>query len=62
MGGACSMHKKGRNAYNILVGKHEEKRPLKRSRCRQEDNIRMDLREIGWESVFGSIRDGKFLD
>jgi hypothetical protein len=35
-----------RNAYRILVGKPEEKRPLGRPRCRWEDNIRMDLREI----------------
>jgi len=37
-----------RNAYEISVGKPEGKRPLGRSRCRWEDNIRMDLREIGW--------------
>jgi hypothetical protein len=35
-----------RNAYRILVGKLERKRPL--GRHRWEDNIRMDLREIGW--------------
>jgi hypothetical protein len=40
-----------RNAYNILVGKPEEKRPLGRRRRKWEDNIRMDLREIGWEGV-----------
>jgi hypothetical protein len=40
-----------RNAYKILVGKPEEKRPFGRPRRRCEDNIRMDLREIGWESV-----------
>jgi hypothetical protein len=37
-----------RNAYNVLVGKSEEKRPLGRPRRRWEDNIRMDLRETGW--------------
>jgi hypothetical protein len=37
-----------RNAYRILVGKLEGKRPLGRPRRRWEDNIRMDLREIGW--------------
>jgi hypothetical protein len=36
-----------RNAYNILVGKCEGKRPLGRRRCRWEDNIRMGLRETG---------------
>jgi hypothetical protein len=37
-----------RNAYRILVGKPEGKRPQGRSRRRWEDNIRIDLREIGW--------------
>jgi hypothetical protein len=37
-----------RNAYRMLVGKPEGKRPLERPRRRWEDNIRMDLREIGW--------------
>jgi hypothetical protein len=37
-----------KNAYRILVEKPEGKRPLGRSRRRWEDNIRMDLREIGW--------------
>jgi hypothetical protein len=37
-----------KNAYRILVGKPERNRPLGRLRCRREDNIRMDLREIGW--------------
>jgi hypothetical protein len=36
-----------RNAYRILVGKLEGKRPLGRFRHRWEDNIKMDLREIG---------------
>jgi hypothetical protein len=35
-----------RNAYRILVGKPEGKKPLGRSRCRREDNIRMDLRGL----------------
>jgi hypothetical protein len=33
-----------------LVGKQEEKRPLGRPRLRW-DNIRMDIREVGWEGV-----------
>jgi hypothetical protein len=37
-----------RNAYRILVGKPEGKRPLARPRRRWVDNIKMDLREIGW--------------
>jgi hypothetical protein len=37
-----------RNAYRILAGKPEGKRPLRRPRDRWEDNITMDLKEIGW--------------
>jgi hypothetical protein len=37
-----------RNAYRILVGKPEVKRPLGRQRCRWVDNIKMGLREVGW--------------
>jgi len=40
-----------RNAYNILVGKPEGKRPLRRPRHRWEDNITMDLKEIGCRDV-----------
>jgi hypothetical protein len=40
-----------KNAYNILVGKIEGRRPLGRPRCRWENNIRVDLREIVWEVV-----------
>jgi hypothetical protein len=47
MGRACSTHGEKRNAYRILVGKPEEKRPIGRSRHRWED-IKMDLREVGW--------------
>jgi hypothetical protein len=37
-----------RNAYRILVGKPEGKRPLGRLRCRWEDNIKLNLRNIEW--------------
>jgi hypothetical protein len=47
MGGACSTNGEKRNAYRILVGKREGKRPLGRPRRRWVDNIKMDLREIG---------------
>jgi hypothetical protein len=40
-----------RGAYNILVGRSEGRRPLRRSRRRWEDNIKMDLREIGFGEV-----------
>jgi hypothetical protein len=39
---------KNRNAYRILVGKADGKRPPGRPRRRCENNIIMDLREIGW--------------
>ena len=37
----------GRGVYRVLVGKPEGKRPLGRPRCRWEDNIKMDLHEVG---------------
>jgi hypothetical protein len=40
-----------RNAYRILVGKPEGKRSLGRPRRRGVDNIKMDLREIGWSGL-----------
>jgi hypothetical protein len=40
-----------RNAYRILVGKPEGKRLLGRQRHRWVDNIKMDLREIGWDGL-----------
>jgi hypothetical protein len=40
-----------RNAYNILIGRPEGKKPLGRLRRRWEDNIKMDLREIGLKGV-----------
>jgi hypothetical protein len=40
-----------RNAYRILMGKPEGKRPLGRPRRRWVDNIKMDLREIGWDGM-----------
>jgi hypothetical protein len=40
-----------RKVYKVLVGKPEGKGPLGRPRCRWEDGVRMDLREIGLEGV-----------
>jgi hypothetical protein len=40
-----------RNAYRILVGMPEGKRPLGRPRRTWVDNIKMDLREIGWDGM-----------
>ena len=36
-----------RGVYRVLVGKPEAKRPLGRHRCRWENNIKMDLQEVG---------------
>jgi hypothetical protein len=38
----------GRCTYRILVGRPEGRRPLGRPRHRWEDNIKMDLQELGW--------------
>jgi len=38
-----------RNSYKILVENPEEKRSLERPRRRWKDNIRMDLRKMGWD-------------
>jgi hypothetical protein len=40
-----------RNAYRILVGKPEGRRPLGRPRRRWVDNIKMNFRQIGWDGV-----------
>ena len=37
-----------RDVYRVLVGKPEGRRPLERSGRRWEDNIKVDLREMGW--------------
>jgi hypothetical protein len=47
MGGACSTNGEKRNAYRVLLGKPEGKR----SRRRWVDNIKMDLRETGWDGA-----------
>jgi hypothetical protein len=58
MGRSCSIHGEKRNAYGILVGMPEEKRPLGRPRRRWEDNIRMGLREIDWGGMDWWLRIG----
>jgi len=40
-----------RGVYRVLVGKPEGKRPLGRPGCRWEDNIKMDLQEVGYEGM-----------
>jgi hypothetical protein len=41
-----------KNAWNILVGKFEGKRPLRRPWHRWEDNNRMNLRKVRWAGVY----------
>jgi hypothetical protein len=45
------MNGEKRNAYRLLVGNLEGKRPLGRPKRRWVDNIRMDLGEVGWGDV-----------
>ena len=47
MGGACRAYEGEESLYIVLVGKPEGKRPLWRPRRRREDNIKMDLQEVG---------------
>jgi hypothetical protein len=51
MGGAYSTNGEKRNAYWLLVGKPEGRRPLGRPRRRWVDDIRVDLVEVGWGDV-----------
>jgi hypothetical protein len=43
------------NSYSVLLGNQEEKRPLRRPKSGGEDNIKMDLRGIGWVVWTGLI-------
>ena len=43
--------RESRGGYRVLVGKPEGKRPLRKSRRGWEDNIKMDLQEVGCESI-----------
>ena len=72
MGGACGAYGEGRVVHRVLVGKAEGKRPLGRPRRRWEDNIKIDLREVGgscgdwmdlaqdrarWRALVGTVRN-----
>jgi hypothetical protein len=64
----------GKGVHSVLVGKTEGKRPLGRPRHRWEDNIKMDLQEVGsgqgkvagtceyGNELSGFIKCGEFLD
>jgi hypothetical protein len=52
MGSAFSTKREEkRNAYRLLVGNPEGRRPLGRPRRRWVDNIKIDLREVGWNGM-----------
>jgi hypothetical protein len=51
MGRTCGTYGERRVACRVSVGKSEERRPLESPRHRWEDNIKMDLPEIGWEII-----------
>jgi hypothetical protein len=51
MGRACSTNEEKRYACRILVGRSEGNKPLGRSRRRWVDNIKIDLRDIGWDDM-----------
>jgi hypothetical protein len=51
MGRACNTNGAKKNAYRMLVGKRDKKRTLGGTRCRWVDNIKMDLRDIGWDGM-----------
>jgi hypothetical protein len=55
MGRTCSTYGERRGASRVLVGKPEGRRPLGRPRRRWEDNIKMDIREVGWEAWTESV-------
>jgi hypothetical protein len=49
--GNVAQNGKKRNAYGILVGKPEGKKPLGRPRCMFVNNIKMDLRRCDWDGI-----------
>jgi hypothetical protein len=51
MGRTCGTYGARSGAYRTLVGKPEVRRPLERPRRRWEDTVKMDLREVEWESI-----------
>ena len=72
MGGACSAYGGGERCLQGFGGKPEGKKPLERPRRRWEDNIKMDLQEVGggredwmelaqdrdrWRALVGTVKD-----
>jgi len=59
MGGACGANGGGRDVHSVLVGKPKGKRPLGRPRRSWEDNIKMDLREVGGGGAWMELAQGR---
>jgi hypothetical protein len=51
VGGTCGTHGEGTGVYRVLVGRPEGKIPLGRPSCSWEDNIKLNLREIGMDGA-----------
>jgi hypothetical protein len=51
MGETCGRFGEMKKGHIALVGKPELKKPHRKPRRRQEDNIKVNFIEIGWESV-----------
>ena len=75
MGGTHDAYGGRESVHRVLVGKPEGKRPLRRHRRRWEDNIKMDLQEVGggcgdwmelaedrdrWRALVGTLRNIRF--
>ena len=58
MAGHVARMEEGRSAFKILTGKPTGKKPLERARYRWEDNIRMDLEQIGINARLIQLRIG----
>jgi hypothetical protein len=54
IGRACSTYGERSGVYRVLMGRPGGKRPLGRLRCRWENNIKIDLQEVGWGVWTGS--------
>jgi hypothetical protein len=59
MGGACSSMGEKRAEYRILVGSPQGRRLFERPRRRWEDNIKMDLQEVGWGMDWTELVQGR---